>query len=118
LRNEEHWAIFVEGNEVKWTFGDPKEEFQQIIADFLRGLGNFGEELFGEGIASITFDLPQHSGSKTTELFIVSLQDHFFFIISEPATTLMLISAEGGIPFLIKQVMTAVLVGQASILYA
>jgi hypothetical protein len=30
----------------------------------------------------------------------------------------MLISAEGGIPFLIKQVMTAVLVGQASILYA
>jgi hypothetical protein len=118
VRNDEHWAIFVEGNEVKWTFGDPKEDFQQIIADFLRGLGNFGQELFGEGIASITFDLPQHSGSKTTELFIVSLQDHFFFIISEPATTLMLISAEGGIPYLIEQVMTAVLVGQASILYA
>ena len=118
MGHEEHWAIFVEGEEVKWTFGDPKEEFQQIIADFLRGLGTFGEELFGEGIASITFDLPQHSGSKTTEIFIVSLQDHFFFIISEPTTTLMLISAEGGIPFIIKQVMTAVLVGQAAILYA
>ncbi|MHA2389675.1 MAG: hypothetical protein ACXACW_13230, partial [Candidatus Hodarchaeales archaeon] len=114
----EHWAIFVEGEEVKWTFGEPKEDFQQIVVDFLKGLRTFGEELFGEGIASITFDLPQYSGSKTAEIFIVSLHNHFYFIISNPATTLMLISAKEGIPFNIKEVMTAVLVGQASILYA
>jgi hypothetical protein len=118
LYQKEHWAIFVEGTEVKWTFGDPSIEFQGIVADFLRGLGSFGEELFGEGIASITFDLPKHSGYKSTELFIVSLQDHFYFIISDPAITLMLISAKEGIPYDIKEIMTAVLVGQASILYA
>ncbi len=114
----EHWAIFVEGEEVKWTFGDPKEDFQQIVVDFLKGLRSFGEELFGEGIASITFDLPQYSGTKTAEIFIVSLHNHFYFIISNPATTLMLISSKEGIPFNIKEVMTAVLVGQLSILYA
>jgi len=118
LNQKEHWAIFVEGTEIKWTFGDPSVEFQGIVADFLRGLGSFGEELFGEGIASITFDLPKHSGFKSTELFIVSLKDHFYFIISDPSITLMLISAKDGIPFDIKEIMTAVLVGQASVLYA
>jgi hypothetical protein len=118
MNQKEHWAIFVEGTNVKWTFGDPSIEFQGIVADFLRGLGSFGKELFGEGIASITFDLPKHSGFKSTELFIVSLQDQFYFIISNPSVTLMLISAKEGIPFDIKEIMTAVLVGQASILYA
>jgi len=118
LNQKEHWAIFVEGKNVKWTFGDPSIEFQGIVADFLRGLGSFGEELFGEGIASITFDLPKHSGFKSTELFIVSLKDHFYFVISDPSITLMLISAKDGIPFDIKEIMTAVLVGQASVLYA
>ena len=118
MSEKDHWAIFVEGTDIKWTFGDPSLEFQAIVADFLRGLGTFGEELFGEGIASITFDLPKHSGFKSSELFIVSLQDHFYFIISDPAITLMLISSKDGIPFDIKEIMTAVLVGQASILYA
>ncbi|MHA1975973.1 MAG: hypothetical protein ACW98F_12745 [Candidatus Hodarchaeales archaeon] len=118
MAQHEHWAIFIEGEEVKWTFGEPKDDFQQIVGDFLKGLKTFGEELFGEGIASITFDLPQYSGSKTTEIFIVSLHNHFYFVISNPATTLMLISAKEGIPFHIKEIMTAVLVGQASILYA
>ncbi len=118
MKQKENWAIFIEGTEVKWTFGEPQIEFQQIVSDFLKGLGAFGEELFGEGIASITFDIPQLSRVRTSEIFIVSLQDHFFFIISDPAITLRLISAKGGIPTDIKEIMTAVLVGQASILYA
>jgi hypothetical protein len=118
MRQKENWAIFVEGTEVKWTFGEPQVEFQQIVSDFLKGLGTFGEELFGEGIASITFDIPQFSRIRTSEIFIVSLQDHFFFIISDPAITLRLIGAKGGIPVDVKEIMTAVLVGQASILYA
>jgi hypothetical protein len=118
MRQIENWAIFVEGTEIKWTFGEPQVEFQQIVSDFLKGLGTFGEELFGEGIASITFDIPQFSRVRTSEIFIVSLQDHFFFIISDPAITLRLIDAKGGIPVDIKEIMTAVLVGQASILYA
>ncbi|UCG90224.1 MAG: hypothetical protein JSU57_00420 [Candidatus Heimdallarchaeota archaeon] len=114
----DHWAIFVEGTEIRWTFGDPSAEFQKIVLNFLLGLGNLGEEIFGEGIASITFDLQKHSGMKASEIFIVSLQDQFLLIVSDPATTLLLITIQGGIPVDIKEMMTAVLVGQASILYA
>lgn len=115
---KENWALFVEGTEIKWTFGNPSSEFQKIVLNFLLGLGNLGEEIFGEGIASITFDLQKHSGLKASEIFIVSLQDQFLLVISDPATTLLLIAAQGGIPVDIKEMMTAVLVGQASILYA
>lgn len=118
---KENWALFIEGTEIKWTygtFGDPSFEFQKITLNFLLGLGNLGQEIFGEGIASITFDLQKYSGTKAHEIFIVSLQDRFLLIISDPATTLLLIEAQGGIPADIKELMTAVLVGQASILYA
>jgi len=118
LQVKENWALFVEGTEIKWTFGNPSLEFQQIVLNFLVGLGSLGEEIFGEGIASITFDLQKHSGLKASEIFIVSLQDQFLLVISDPATTLLLIAAQGGIPVDIKEIMTAVLVGQASILYA
>lgn len=115
---KENWALFVEGTEIKWTFGNPSTEFQTIALNFLLGLGNLGQEIFGEGIASITFDLHKYSGMKASEIFIVSLQDQFLLIISDPATTLLLIAVQGGIPEDIKEIMTAVLVGQASILYA
>lgn len=117
---KENWALFVEKNEIKWTFGSRAEsaEFQTIALNFLLGLGTLGQEIFGEGIASITFDIQKHSGMKASEIFIVSLQDQFLLIISDPATTLLLITSQGGIPQDIKEIMTAVLVGQASILYA
>ncbi|UCE13003.1 MAG: hypothetical protein JSV04_12525 [Candidatus Heimdallarchaeota archaeon] len=118
---KENWALFIEGTDIKWTygtFGDPSFEFQKITLNFLLGLGNLGQEIFGEGIASITFDLQKYSGIKAHEIFIVSLQDRFLLIISDPATTLLLIEAQGGIPWDVKELMTAVLVGQASILYA
>ncbi|MFX0015818.1 MAG: hypothetical protein ACFFB2_15015 [Promethearchaeota archaeon] len=118
MRIHEQWALFVEGTDIRWSFGNPSIEFQEVVSNFLMGLGNLGKELFGEGIASINFDLRKHSGMKTSEIFIVSLQDQFFLIISDPAVTLMLISAQEGIPEHIKDIMTAVLVGQASILYA
>ncbi len=118
MRIRENWALFVEGTDVKWTFGNPSPEFLEIVSNFLMGLGNLGKELFGEGIASIQFDLPQHSGVKAGEIFIISLEDQFFLIISDPAVTLLLINSSGGIPDEIKEIMKAVLVGQASILYA
>ena len=118
MRIHENWALFVEGTEVKWTYGNPSVEFLEIVSNFLMGLGNLGKELFGEGIASIQFDLPKFEGIQQSEIFIVSLKDQFFLIISDPAVTLLLINAEGGIPDEIKVIMKAVLVGQASILYA
>ncbi|MHA2225685.1 MAG: hypothetical protein ACXAC8_10805 [Candidatus Hodarchaeales archaeon] len=114
----ENWALFIERTEVKWTFGNINLEFQNIVSNFVIGLGNLGEELFGEGIASINFDLRKFSGFKASEIFIVTLQDQFILLISDPSTTLLLIDSQGGIPDDIKEMMTAVLVGQASILYA
>jgi len=117
---KENWAIFVEGIEIKWSFGNPSEEFQEIIVNFLKGLGELGKEMFGEGIASISFDLKKHSTFKGSEIFIISLQEEFYLIISDPQNTLLLLSANSttGIPWEVKDVMKAVLVGQASILYA
>lgn len=115
----QHWGLFIERNEIKWSFGSPSMEFQTVVLNFITGMGKFGKELFGEeGIASIHFDLKKYSGMKASEIFIVSLQDQFFLIISDPAVTLLLINAGEGIPFNIKEIMKAVLVGQASILYA
>ena len=118
MRAQENFALFVEGTEVKWTFGNPSPEFIEIVSNFLMGLSSLGQEFFGEGIASITFDRRRHSGIKASEIFIVSLEDQFFLIISDPAVTLLLIAASGGIPPEIKDIMRAVLVGQASILYS
>ena len=115
----EHWALFVEGTKVSWHFGNPSNEFIEVVSNFLMGLGKLGKELFGtEGIASIIFDRRGHTGLKASEIFIVSLGEKFFLIISDPAVTLLLIAAEGGIPEDIQIIMKAVLVGQASILYA
>ncbi len=115
----QHWGLFIERNEIKWSFGSPSMEFQTVVLNFITGMGKFGKELFGEeGIASIHFDLKKYSGMKASEIFIVSLQDQFFLIVSDPAVTLLLINAGEGIPFNIKEIMKAVLVGQASILYA
>jgi hypothetical protein len=114
----ENWAIFIEGEHIKWTFGNLDDEFQQIVLNFIIGLGKLGHEFYGEGIASIHFDLKKHSGLKASEIFIVSLQEQFFLAISDPATTLLLINSQGGIPLDIKETMTAVLAGEASILYA
>ncbi len=118
LSAQENFALFVEGTEVKWTFGRPNQEFLETVSNFLMGISSLGKEFFGEGIASITFDRKKHTGIKASEIFIVSLEDQFFLIISDPAVTLLLIQAQGGIPDDIKVIMKAVLVGQASILYA
>lgn len=118
LQVDENWAIFVERNEVKWDFGIQNPEFHEVVLNFITGLANLGEDLFGEqGIASINFDLRKHSGLKAAEVLIVSLYDQFFLLISDPITTLRLIPYQGGIPNDVKEIMTAVLVGGASILY-
>jgi hypothetical protein len=116
---DQHWGLFIEQNEVKWSFGSPSEEFQTVVLNFLTGMAKFGEELFGEeGIASIQFDLKKYSGMKASEIFIVSLQDQFHLVISDPEVTLLLINADEGVPSNIRDIMKAVLVGQASVLYA
>ncbi len=119
MRIESNWALFVEGTEVKWSFGNPDSEFLQFVLNFLTALSQIGEELFGQhGIAQINFDIKRHVGFRSSEVFIVSLMNKFFLIMSDPAVTMKLIDAHGGITKQVEEIMSAVLVGQAAMLYS
>ncbi|MHA2365996.1 MAG: hypothetical protein ACXAC7_18705 [Candidatus Hodarchaeales archaeon] len=130
-----HWALFIEGDQVKWTYGltdqltdqlnnttDSKPvineiEFQQTTVGFIQSLQAIGRELYSEGVASIKLAHPSRSSLMANEVFIVNLSDQFFFIISDLAVTARLI-AQQRIPYEIEQIICAVLVGQGSILYS
>ena len=119
MRVDPNWALFVEGKSVKWSFGNPDEEFLTFVTNFLTALAQIGEELFGQhGIAQINFDVKRRAGFRSSEVFVVSLENKFFLIMSDPSTTMKLIDAHGGIAFEVQEIMSAVLVGQAAMLYA
>jgi hypothetical protein len=114
-----NWLLFVEEEKIVWEFGNPDDEFKAFVINFLKGLSNIGEELFGQdGVASIEFDLHTKSQKRSSGIFIVSLSNKFFLILSDPAITMFLIQQQGGIAKEVKEIMSAVLVGQAAILYA
>jgi hypothetical protein len=123
-----HFAFFIEGDEVKWTYGFPQDSavsedeihFQKTTVHFIQSLQSIGRELYSEGVASIKLDKPSEAHTSLVtlnELFIVNLSDQFFFIISDLEVTSRLIKTVE-IPFEVEQIITAVLVGQAAILYA
>ena len=121
-----NWALFIEGpDDIRWSFGMPNDtnkdnlEFQLTTVRFIQSLQAIGKELYsGEhGVASIKLANPSKSPLMANEIFIVNLSDQFFFIISDLAVTSRLIAVKG-IPFDIEQIIRAVLVGQAAILYA
>ncbi|MFW9855206.1 MAG: hypothetical protein ACFFFG_09095 [Candidatus Thorarchaeota archaeon] len=119
IRADENWALFVFDNKIEWSFGSPDYEFKTFVVNFLRGLGNIAQEIFGENsVASIEFEVKKYAGLKASEVFIVSLQNKFFFVCSDAAITLKLISAKEGLPETMAEQIKAVLVGQASILFA
>ncbi|MCK4849499.1 MAG: hypothetical protein KAT16_10755 [Candidatus Heimdallarchaeota archaeon] len=114
-----NWLLFVAEEKIVWEYGNPDDEFQAFVINFLKGLSNLGEEIFGQnGVASIEFDLHTKSQIRSSEVFIVNLSDKFFLIMSDPATTMFLIQQQGGIAKEVEEIMSAVLVGQAAILYA
>lgn len=116
---DDFFCLFVIDKDVKWCFGNPDEEFQTFVVNFLTGLGQIGNQLFGQhGVASIEFELKKRSYHQSSEIFIVSLMNKFFLILSDPQTTLKLIEGKGGIPGDIQDIISAVLVGQAAMIYA
>lgn len=115
----QNFCLFVEEKSVKWTWGNPDDEFLSFVINFLTGLSQIGAEIFGQhGVASIEFELKKRSGLQSTEIFIVSLMNKFFLIIADPAMTLKLIETKGGIPEEVQEIMSAVLVGQAAMLFS
>ena len=126
-----HWALFIEGDTVKWSFGlnnsqqdelsnpgfSEELEFQKATVNFIQSLQSIGRELYSEGVASIKLENSTNSSLIVNEIFIISLSDQFFFIISDLAVTSRLISTKS-IPFEMEQIICAVLVGQGAILYS
>lgn len=117
-----NWAIFAEKNKSQWFYGNLSEEFIENTVSFLNGLDSIGKELFGSGVASIELDWRNLSIEnsvyiKTKEVFVISLFSQFFFIASDPLTTIKLIEIEG-VPPEINDIIRGVLVGQASVLYS
>ncbi|MHA1969526.1 MAG: hypothetical protein ACW964_17230 [Candidatus Hodarchaeales archaeon] len=98
MKVDENFAIFVSQSTIEWYFGNPDAEFLTFITNFLTGLGNIASEIFeGENsVASIEFDRQQHSGFKSSEL----------------------IASTEGLPHIMEEQISAVLVGQASVLFA
>lgn len=134
--NIKNWALFIESDHVKWSFGlnklNKKElvdettneiflgeenEFQKTTVNFIQSLQAIGRELYSEGVASIKLENPTKSTLAVNEIFIVNLSDQFFFIISDLPVTTRLIDLTN-IPFEVEQIICAVLVGQAAILYS
>ncbi len=135
--NIKNWALFIESDHVQWSFGlnrisESKEasdnltdafigeqnEFQKTTVNFIQSLQAIGRELYSEGVASIKLENPSKSSLAVDEIFIVNLSDQFFFIISDLQVTTKLIDLIEDIPFEIEQIICAVLVGQAAILYS
>ena len=107
MQIDSNWALFVEDKEVKWSFGNPDDEFLIFVVNFLTALSQIGEELFGQhGIAQIEFDIPRRNqGFLSAEVFIVSLMNKFFLIMSDPTVTLKLIETSGGIAQEVQDIM-------------
>ena len=58
MRVDPNWFIFVEEKDIRWSFGNPDDEFKAFVINFLTGLSHIGEEIFGEnGVASIEFEV-------------------------------------------------------------
>lgn len=117
-----NWAIFAEKSRSEWHFGTLSDEFIENTVSFLNGLDSMGKELFGSGVASIELDwrnltVDNSEYIKTKEVFVISLFSQFFFIASDPLTTIKLIEVEG-VPEEFDDIIRGVLVGQASVLYS
>jgi hypothetical protein len=131
-----NWALFIESDKVQWSFGlntrkkrkelndsidyfsNEQNEFEKTTVNFIQSLQAIGRELYSEGVASIKLENPTKSFLAVNEIFIVNLSDQFFFIISDLQVTTKLIDLLEDIPFEVEQVICAVLVGQAAILYS
>jgi hypothetical protein len=114
-----HWALFIEIDQIKWSFGiQENEEFKNTTVGFIQSLQAIGRELYEQGVASIKLDASQPDLFSTKEIFIVNLSDQFFFIISDLQVTSKLIFETTTIPFEVEQIINAVLIGQAAIIYS
>ncbi|MFX1532708.1 MAG: hypothetical protein ACFFDI_00580 [Promethearchaeota archaeon] len=116
----ENWAIFTKGTNVEWVFGAIQDDDAPLIAGLAKGLESLGQKSFQqESIASIILQDPNQKPRKETELFIVSLEGNYFFIVSDPIITSKLLKIQSDIiPEEISLLLRGVLVGQAVITYA
>ena len=114
----EEWAVFAQELSVTWTYGDYiDKDFPGLAIGLAKGLDDLGRESFNEGVASIRVIDNRRVPPKTNEIFILNHGD-FYFIAGNPLSTAILLKKEKQIPRESLDLLCAVMVGQATLLYA
>ncbi len=114
----EEWAVFAQELSVAWTYGDYiDKDFPGLAIGLAKGLDDLGRESFNEGVASIRVIDYRRVPPKTNEIFILNHGD-FYFIAGNPLSTAKLLKKEKQIPKDSLDLLCAVMVGQATLLYA
>lgn len=112
----ENWAIFAEGEQVRWTFGSMTSETALLTARLAKGLNDLGKEIFHETVASLRVRDINRKPTRSYDILIVNFGENFFFLAADPISTakmLRVTHAVDGIPGNIADLLHGVLMGQA-----
>ncbi|MHA2333520.1 MAG: hypothetical protein ACXAEU_15965 [Candidatus Hodarchaeales archaeon] len=117
-----NWAILTSENQVKWHFGDIKDEKMLLqTLDFVNALSKLGSEIWGQGIGTIRLRYPRSHPTQAREIMIVNLLEKYSIIISDPSVTTRMmnrIKFEADIiPHWIDDI-RSILAGTASVIYS
>ncbi|MFW9993340.1 MAG: hypothetical protein ACFFD4_14955, partial [Candidatus Odinarchaeota archaeon] len=117
-----NWAILAAENEVKWHFGDIRDEKMLLqTLDFVNALSKLGSELWGQGIGTIRLRYPRSHPTQAREIMVVNLLDKYSIVISDPLVTTRLMTKiqtdSDVIPNWIDD-MRSILAGTASVIYS
>ncbi len=120
----ENWAVFAEGDQIRWKFGDVSSEMALLIARLAKGMSDLGKEIFKESVASFRIRDVRRKPPRSYEILIVQFGENFFFIASDPVTTAKMLRITGAvkkkddIPGDLTDLLHGVLMGQALETYA
>jgi hypothetical protein len=117
-----NWAILIAENQVKWFFGDIKdEEVLKRTLDFVNSLSNLGSTIWGQEIGTIRLRYPRSHPSQAREIMVVSLMGKYSIVISDPLVTTRLmtqIDVKSNLVPNLKDDMRSILAGTASVIYS
>jgi len=110
----QNWALFIEGTEIRWLYNIDLEQASSI-ASLTKEIQALGEELFSEGIASLT--LESSDGSSRSTVLVINFYGRFFFLIHQPVSTCKILYHSAGLPVEIDELLRSVLISQAVVTY-
>ncbi len=108
MSTKDNWALYINEGKIQWQFGDLKKTV--LVQNLIDALDQFGNQILGEGIASLTIRPESRPFSYPITVLIVRLAENIYFICSQPETTAKLLFYTD-IPDLIEDQLRGVLIG-------